>query len=388
MTQTTVAAILTPLGRGGIAVLGVAGPQAHQQAREVFRPKRPLPRTLDGSRLHYGHIVQDDEVLDEVLVRFLSPSERADGQPAVEVNCHGGVVAVQRVLACFTRRGARAVESEDFLARAARSRIEAEAAQALLAAPTELGAEILLDQLAGALEGALERLPTDRPQALAAALRELLATERFGRALWQPPVVTLVGPTNAGKSTLFNALAREERMIVSPQPGTTRDTVGAEVAIGGVPVWLADTAGQREPASELEAAAIGRARGAAAAADLALLVLDGSVPLPVPLEALRQAVAAPGLAVVNKSDLALASWSRDATDAVVVSAVTGRGLDELARRISAALVGEARQPGRPVVFTERQADALRAALGAAEAGDLQEARRHLGKARGGEPQTA
>jgi len=390
-SSPTVVALLTPPGQGGIAILHVAGPRAFELVAQVFRPRSGATVEPDASRLHYGHIVENAEVVDEVLVRLVPGRE-----PLVEVNCHGGQVAVQRVADCLTKRGAVAVTSEAFVERQARSAIEAEAANALQHAATPLGVEVLLDQLNGALERALRSLPPDRP---AEALRALLATERFGRALWQPPTVALVGPVNAGKSSLFNALAREDRMIVSPSPGTTRDAVSALVALGGLPVLLTDTAGQREPGSVIEEEAIARARAAAAAADLALLVLDGSgprpeagipdsrcqipdsrfqntkhgtpsSPVPIPHCAFRTPHS---LVVLNKSDLGLAPWAREVADAVAVSATRGDGLEELSRRIVERLVGEARyEPGRAVAFTERQAELLAEAL---EAATCEEARR-------------
>ena len=372
----TVAAILTALGQGGIAVLHVVGPRALDLAAQLFRPKRPLPPRPDPSRLHYGHVVAGDETIDEVLVRLLPADASPYGEPAVEVNCHGGIVAVQRVLACFAARGASPAEPEALLDRQARTPIQAEAARALLRAPTPLGADVLLDQLNGALDDALAALPWDQPGQAQARIRTLRDTERLGLALWNPPRVVLAGPTNAGKSTLFNALAREDRVIVSPTPGTTRDTVSAEVALGGVPVWLVDTAGQRDSDSIIEREAIARARSAAATAALVLLVLDAAAPLPVPLGELQRPIAAPTLLVLNKTDRPPAPWTRAVADAVRCSAVEGAGLGALTTRIVETLVGHAvYEPGRPVVFTRRQATLLRAALEQLQRGDLGAARR-------------
>ena len=372
--QATQAAILTPIGQGGIAVVHLAGPRAHDLARELFQPRHAAPRP-DGGRILYGHIVDDGEVVDEVLVRIVPAAASPDGQPRVEVNCHGGIVAVQRVLQCFVERGAEAIDGERFLARRARTRLEAEAASALLEAATPLAADTLLDQLDGALGDALTALPWRQPDTAARRLRDLLATERLGRALWQPPAVAIVGPTNAGKSTLFNALAREDRMIVSPVPGTTRDAVRAEVALGGLPVWLVDTAGQCEAASAIEQQAIEQAREAAAAAAFALLVLDGSAPPPPQLSGLEDALPAPYLLVLNKSDLGLADWAREFPGHLAVSAASGEGLDALTARLVAELAGEARyEHARPIVFTDRQGALIRAALERLDAG-------HAGAAR-------
>lgn len=361
--SSTVAAILTPVGQGGIAILHVVGPRAFELLAQLFCPKSRSGLEPDPARLHYGHIVDDGEVVDEVLVRLVPAEAAPGGEPTVEVNCHGGLLAVQRIQECFTRRGAEALGPEAFLARQARSPIQAEAIEALQQAATPLGVEVLLDQLGGALELALRALPWDASAEAVSVLRNLLATARLGKALWQPPRVALVGPVNAGKSSLFNALAREERMIVSPTPGTTRDVVSALVAICGLPVLLTDTAGERPPGSLIEDEAIARARAAAAEADLAVLVLDGSEPNPQPL------VCNPRwLTVLNKCDLGLAPWAQDVEGAIRISALRGDGLEELSRHIVAALVGDAGYMlGRPVVFTERQETLLCQALRAAQA---------------------
>jgi len=371
----TLAAILTPLAEGGIAIVHVVGPRAFDLTRQLFRPNRGDPPRPDSRKLRYGHIVDDGQVVDEVLVRLVPPAESPAGQPLVEVSCHGGVLAVQRVLDGFVRRGARAVEPDVLLQGRDASRIRGEALRALLEAATPLAVDTLLDQLDGALERAVRDLPPRHPARLDDALAGLLATARLGQALWQPLRVALAGPTNAGKSTLFNALAREDRMIVSPAPGTTRDSVSAEVAIGGIPLWLTDTAGERQPGSVVERQAIERGRATAAEADLVILVLDASAPLPVPPARLAAADRRSRLVVLNKADLGLAPWARGLADALAVSARSGEGLDRLCRRLVHALVGEARyQPRRPVVFTHRQADLLRQARSAAHAGDLAQAR--------------
>ncbi len=370
--KPTLAAILTPLGQGGIAVLKVLGPRAIELVREVFRARSARNLVPDPSRLYYGHILEGDQALDEVLVRFVPA---ANGREAAEVNCHGGVVAVQEVMRLLVSRGVEAVGAEALI-EAEASLLEAEARKALLKAPTRLGAEVLLWQLGGALADALRSLPWGEAELVADELAALLATARFGRALWQPPTVALVGPTNAGKSTLFNALAREERMIVSPEPGTTRDAVRAEVALEGIPVWLTDTAGEREPTSPVEDEAIERSARAAADADLAVVVLDGSAPEPVGLKRLGEALAdRRSLVAANKADLGVSDWAKALDGAVVISAATGQGLEELQEKMVSALVGDYRwQPGQPVVFTERQARLLGRAVEALGAGDPRRAR--------------
>lgn len=363
----TRAAILTSIGHGGIAVVRVVGGRAHEMAAELFRPLRPLPSEPCGRCIHYGHIVDGDHVIDEVLVRMLSVVEAPSGKPTVDVSCHGGIVAVQRVLACFARRGAEPVEAEQLLAGEHRSLVRTEAAGALIHAATSLACDTFLDQMNGALDDALTRLPWDDARAVRQTLCALLATVPLGTALARPPSVALVGPSNAGKSTLFNAIARQERVIVSATPGTTRDVVRAEVAIGGLAVWLTDTAGQRESACTIEREAMERARAAGAGADLEVRVFDASAEEP---GALAEATARPVLTVLNKADRGLAAWTREWRDAVPCSAVTGEGVAEVASQIVERLVGAAGyEAGRAVVFTARQAERLREAVGRLDEGD-------------------
>jgi tRNA modification GTPase len=239
------------------------------------------------------------------------------------------------------------------------------------------------------LERSLGFLPWNKPGAAGDALKQLLDTERLGRALWQPPTVVLVGPTNAGKSTLFNALAREERVIVSPAPGTTRDTVSAEVAVGGLPVWLVDTAGQREAESAIEHEAIERARAAAAAADMVLVVLDASGEVPPPSSEFLGILPKAPLVVLNTSDVGLATWAKGVPNAVPCSAATGDGVGPLGARVVSELVGEARyEAGRAVVFTERQGRLLRTALERLDAGDAVAAREQVRECLGYGPEDA
>jgi len=153
LEAAALAAILTPIGQGGIAVLRLIGPDALDLTRQLFKPKSGAWPSPDARRLLYGHIVDGDEIVDEVLLRLVPGNP-----PWVEIDCHGGVVAVQRVLECFVRRGARSVSAETLIGREARSPIAAEAARALIQATTPLGVEILLDQLDGALERALAEL--------------------------------------------------------------------------------------------------------------------------------------------------------------------------------------------------------------------------------------
>lgn len=203
----------------------------------------------------------------------------------------------------------------------------------------------------------------------------LAALAPVGRHLVEPWRVTVAGPPNVGKSSLVNALAGFQRSVVAPTAGTTRDVVTVQLAFDGWPVELADTAGLRD-ADGVEAAGVGRAKDAAAAADLVLWVLDGSATTPeFPPAGLGP------LLVVNKSDLP-ADWDwTTAPGAVTVSAATGAGLADLSAAAVRRLVPDPPEPGEAVPFTPALADLVERAARLAAAGNLPQARALLATAR-------
>jgi len=295
-------ALLTPEGRGGIAVLRVRGSDAFDRVRALFRGQWP-----EREKIAYGRLGDID---DGLVVDF---------GDSIEVSAHGSPVVVRRLLDLLGDREDAGFEGD---------RIQQEATEFLARAPTLLAARVLADQAMGALSRALRE---GRP---------VLQTARFGIALAEsPPVVVLAGPPNVGKSTLFNALVRRERAIVSPEPGTTRDPVRELIALEGVPIRLVDTAGLGEPRDILDREAMMRSRREAEIADLVVHVREAHEP-------------ARGFSVVNKSDLAPG-------DGLNVSALLGTGIDELRRAILTQLGIEPNHtPGAPVIFTRRQRDLL------------------------------
>jgi tRNA modification GTPase len=281
-------------------------------------------------------------VVDEVIVARLEPEGDGAGEERFEVNCHGGIVAVRAVLTCLEEAGAMVVDARELASRraaAARPLSPAAVRQRALAelprARTQLTAAMLLHQAAGALERALQEIE----RALAAGEREraekgldaLLRTASIGRALLTPPKVALLGPPNVGKSTLFNALLEEERVIVHHEPGTTRDVVAETVSLRGVPFELIDTAGIRATEDELEQVAVQRASALAETCDVALLLFDapeGREAAVALLPAVRREARV--LLVGNKTDLLPAGSTPSGTgQAVYISARNKTGLDLL-----------------------------------------------------------
>jgi len=357
-------ALLTPHGRGALAVVGVAGHGGLAAVQRLFAPRGPvaLGERPDGAVVfgRWGDPERGEEV---VVVR--RSVER------LEVHCHGGLAASTAVIGSLVAGGAVQEPWPEWVAAAGESAIRVEAREALARAGGPKAAQILCRQLAGALDAELARIAAidavgNGPAAVAARER-LRRAARVGLRLTRPWRVVVAGEVNAGKSSLVNALAGHARSIVSAEPGTTRDLVETRLVLDGWEVDLVDTAGLRdEPAGPTEAAGIERARAAAAAADLVVRVIDvaplrgATVPVAKAGSTHGTRDAGPTLLVLTKCDLAPADIGP--AHAMRTSAATGLGIDELASEIIRRLVPE--EHGDPMLlagavpFTARQVELL------------------------------
>lgn len=397
----TIAAIATPPGEGGIGIVRISGAEARPIVERIFRPARPGP--LRPYRLRYGHVVDPatGAIIDEVLVAFMRAPHSFTREDVVEISCHGGPQPLQATLDLALASGARLARPGEFTLRAfLNGRIDlsqAEATLDVIRARTAAGLALAQAQLGGWLAREVRAIratlmeclayvtvvvdfPEDEvePQDLGPALRtSLAAVERLlagadqGIIYRQGARVAIVGRPNVGKSSLLNALLRADRAIVTPIPGTTRDTLEESANLDGIPVTLVDTAGIHTSTDPVEQLGIARARAALDSADLALLVFDAQRPVSeddLTIAALTHAK--PTILVWNKCDdpgQALPSFGmleHPALRATVrISARTGAGVDELAHTIATTLLGgvppaaaEARLVSNP-----RHRDALRRA---------------------------
>ena len=351
-TPAATAAMLTPAGRGAVAVIGVKGPvekldaafrQLFQAANGKLLSEQPLGRICYG---HWGGEVSEDIVIARV------------SETCVEVNCHGGVAAVDRILVDLTNAGFATVSWQEQMSDE-QSAFEVECYETLLQATTSRTAVVLLEQQQGVLLVAIEQLARAVEQGSAAALagvRALLQWAEFGVHLTEPWRVVISGRPNVGKSTLINALLGYSRSIVFDQPGTTRDVVTGETALDGWPIQLADTAGLRDSDDSIEREGIERARRAIDDSDCRCFVFDLSQPRTSEDEALLREVAGcpRGIIVGNKSDLPPIWTESLPPEAVMISAANGTLLDRLMARIVARLVPRVPEPQTPVPITRRQ----------------------------------
>lgn len=387
MYQDTIVAISTPLGEAGIGIVRLSGPEARSVAETVFRGK------LSDRRLQYGHIVDPDaaEVVDEVLVSYMAAPHTYTREDVVEINCHGGPVPLQRILQLALRHGARLANPGEFTLRAflngridlaqaesvldiVRSRTEASLRMAVQGLEGRLSASVksVRAQLISALAYLTARIdfpedeiePQDIVQPLDEALehiQQLVATADAGIVYRQGVRTAIVGRPNVGKSSLLNRLLRQDRSIVTPVPGTTRDTIEEVVNLKGVPFVLVDTAGIIHSRDPVESLGVERSRRAVEQADLVVLVVDSSEPVAdADREIIRLIGDRPALVAANKCDLPRqAELGALEWEIVPTSAVSGDGLAELEERmIYFALGGSVHVSDALLVHNPRHKDAL------------------------------
>ncbi len=394
----TIVALSTPLGVGGIGIVRLSGPASREIALRLFRPSDRAARPLAPYRLTHGHIVDPatGRRVDEVLASYMASPRSYTRQDVVEINAHGGPVATRAILDLCLAAGARpALEGEFTLRAFLNGRLDLAQAEAVLdviGARTEGSLRVAVDQLDGRLservravrQPLLEALayleasvdfpedvpPRDIGPALTEAveaLGELLREADQGLVYREGVRTAIVGRPNVGKSSLLNALLRADRAIVTPIPGTTRDTLEETCNVQGIPLVLVDTAGITETDDLIERLGIARSERAVAQADLVLLVFDGSA---AATDADRQVasrcVNKRSVVVVNKGDLPvvddMAGLLPDAPH-ITVSALTGEGLAALETLLVETILGGARSHGAPPVASNpRHRDAFRRAL--------------------------
>ena len=394
----TIFALATPPGRSAIAVIRISGGSAHRAAA-AFGASAPAPGQFRLARLKDG----DGQTVDEALLLAMAGPRSSTGEDVLEIHCHGSSAVVQGLLQQLAALdGFRPAEAGEFTHRMfANGRIDllgVEALADLIDSETDLQRQQAWAQMDGALRGpatewreklialaarletlidfADEDLPPDvaadwgdRAQALATEMQAVLNDGQFGERVRNGVRVALLGPVNAGKSTLLNHLAGREAAIVSDTAGTTRDVVTATIDLGGVPVMLLDTAGIRETGDSIEAEGVRRARQAAHDAEAALVVVDGSRPgWREEVANLQLLVPASSQIIVTKSDLGIAEMGQadDWPDGALTVTFQGDGADAARHAVLDALyklIVPANQADRASIISRlRHRHAIKAAV--------------------------
>ena len=378
----TIAAISTPVGEGGISIIRISGEDAVVVAKRLYRGSKDLAQVASHT-INYGHIVDPDTgaEVDEVMVSVMRAPHTYTCEDVVEINCHGGLLATNRILQLVLSYGARMAEPGEFTKRAfLNGRIDlsqSEAVMDLIRAKTDKSMKVALNQLDGDLSRLIRHLRQDILDVLAQVevnidypeydaveemttkmlkekaldiqqrIQALLKTAKQGKVLREGLATAIIGRPNVGKSSLLNTLLHEDKAIVTDVAGTTRDVIEEYVNVDGVPLKLIDTAGIRDTDDTAEKIGVERSKRALDAADLILLLIDSSAPLTAEdCELLTANHGKQRIVILNKTDLPrrvdLDELKKltDGDALIETSIVKHEGMDQLGQQISKMFFNE------------------------------------------------
>ncbi|MBU1086427.1 MAG: tRNA uridine-5-carboxymethylaminomethyl(34) synthesis GTPase MnmE [Candidatus Omnitrophica bacterium] len=380
----TIVAISTPLGQGGIGIVRLSGSKAFKIGDEIFRSKRGEKKVskLPSFSVHYGYIVSDSKlkakkqtqgIIDEVIISVMRAPQTYTKENVLEINCHGGIVALRKILELCINQGARLAQPGEFTQRAFQNGridlIQAESVLNVINAKTDLALEPAMHQLQGKLSNHIKNLmsklveivapleasidfPDDTIQrmtkknivkslnSVSLDIRKLVDSADKGIMLANGLNIALAGAANVGKSSIMNALLEYERVIVTNISGTTRDVVEEVLNMRGVAVKISDTAGIMDSSCVITQESMNRSLACLERSDLVLWVIDGSRKIQkADLAVAKKIAGRKAIIVVNKNDLSLkvdlAQIKKNMPDAAIVkiSALKKQGLDSLEKTI-------------------------------------------------------
>ncbi len=380
MVSDTIAAIATAVGEASISVIRVSGPEAVAEVSRIFKGRVPLDQA-DSHTVHYGHIIDPatGERVEEVLATIMRAPRSFTMEDVIEISSHGGVVAVRRVMDILLQQRIRIAEPGEFTKRAfLNGRIDLSQAEGvidLIRSKSDRAFSVALKQVEGKLSRQIKPLQQTLIETLAhievnidypehdvesftadliknksaevmTEIDKLLRTANEGKILREGITTAIVGRPNVGKSSLLNALAHDNRAIVTDIPGTTRDVIEEYVTINNIPLKLLDTAGIRETMDVVEKIGVERSRGAVNDADLLLFVLNSSEPLHEDeLELMEQISGRQVIVILNKIDLppqldrSVLLQHFNEQQIVEMSVKDDQGVDRLEQAISSLFFG-------------------------------------------------
>ena len=369
----TIAAISTGMTNSGIGVVRISGEDAVKVADRIFRT--PNGRKLSEEKtftIHYGHIYDENELIDEVLVMLMRGPRSYTAEDTVEIDCHGGVLVMRKILETVVKNGARLAEPGEFTKRAfLNGRIDLSQAEAVIDvinAKNDYALKSSVNQLNGAMSRKVKELrekliyeiafiesALDDPEHISLEgypeilherlipikqeIEKLLATADNGRVVREGVKTVILGKPNAGKSSLMNVLVGEERAIVTDVAGTTRDTLEENIRLHGISLNIIDTAGIRDTDDIVEKIGVDKARQIADDADLIIYVVDGSRPLDENDREIMELIRGrKAIVLLNKTDLEMLVTEKELEErtgqtVIPVSAKEQKGIDVLEERI-------------------------------------------------------
>lgn len=392
----TIAAISTPPGEGGIAVVRISGPDALKVLKEVFYLKnKERPGYFESHKLIHGVIYnkKTDRIVDSVMATYMKSPNTYTGEDTAEIYCHGGYIIPQKIIELIIFNGARPAEAGEFTKRAylngKMDLTQAEAVANIIHAQTESGAVYAEQQLQGLLSEQINKLKDivldilaeieahldfpeedieetvkahiiDRTETVLDSVNDLISSYNKGRIFKHGIVTAILGKPNVGKSSLLNRLLNKERAIVSPHAGTTRDFIEEVIDLDGIPLKIIDTAGMRSTTDEIEKAGVSLAGKKANEAELLIIVLDGSSSLDDDdFHVLDNIGGKKCVVILNKTDLGINIKSEQLkpyvrnSQIVDISALTGEGIELLKRTLhSIVLESDNKYESNEVILTD------------------------------------
>lgn len=419
--EDTIAAVATAYGEGGIGIIRISGENALEVLNRVFVPMKKtkrknedafMPEAVDitlntpivNRRLTYGHIVDynEDKIIDEVLAVYMKAPYTYTTEDVVEINCHGSIVSLRKVLELVLKSGARMAEPGEFTKRAfLNGRLDltqAEAVIDLIKAKSDKTFDVALEQLDGSLSARIKEIRallmdelvnitvnldypdedievivyeklSDNLSQIGDMIQKLIDSADTGRIIKEGFKIAIVGKPNVGKSSLMNALLKETRAIVTDIPGTTRDTIVEDINIKGIPVKLIDTAGIHETEDTVEKIGIEKSKESFNQADLVVLIVDGSQGITgEDMNIIETVENRKALVLINKTDLGMVMSDSDIAklkdkmpNAVFIKTAVkdSKGLDEIEYEIERLVYnGEIKQSGSIFVTNVRHSNLL------------------------------
>ena len=371
--MSTIVAISTALGNSGIGIIRMSGEESFDIIKKIFKPKSKIV-DIKPNTINYGYIVDRDKIIDEVLVSFFKSPKSFTTENMCEINSHGGILIMNKILEVCLKNGAELAEPGEFTKRAfLNGRIDLSQAEAIvdiINAKSEKEAKASIKQLKGELSEKLLEIKTqildvlvdieasidypeydveevtnnrvlDTMETINKRLEELRKTFENGKLIKEGINIAIVGKPNAGKSSLLNAILKEDRAIVTEYEGTTRDTIEEFIQIDGIPAKIIDTAGIRETDNIVEKIGINKTKEAADEADLVIAIIDSSKKITdEDIEVLNLIKNKKGIVLLNKNDLEVKVKEEEITNIVGnkpilhISALNKKGIEEIFKTIS------------------------------------------------------
>lgn len=369
MSEKTIAAISTPQGTGGISIVRMSGDKSKEIIDQIFSPIHggPIDKIKDNRKMRYGNILDDGEIIDEVMVNFMAAPKTFTREDIVEINCHGSFISVKKILNLLLDKGATLAEPGEFTKRAfLNGRIDLSQAEAVLDiinSTNELSQAQGINQLNGLLRDEIGKIRKDLLEALSRLeysinftedgedlppdeiisymeeadkkIKKLLSTSNKGKIIKDGINTTIIGKPNVGKSSLLNALLKENRAIVTDIPGTTRDSISEYISLGSFTLKINDTAGIRDTDDLVEKIGVDKSIELSKSSDLIIAIFDRSREFDSEDEKILELIKGKNaIVILNKTDLANKFFMEELDLPIIETSMKENiGIEELEEKI-------------------------------------------------------